>query len=612
MPTEGVVFQGDPSKLEGVDIDGPLREAKEPCCDYFGHAYSVAATEAEKVEQHQEVAVYHFLRNLTECSLSPDTPEQPFVPLFSMGARRTFVPADLTPQDLPVVKALADMTRSVPLRARLYDILWEAAHDHRALAKAAEAYCLSGKALCGNSNWVYGVKEYHRAIQLSSKLGTESEIFRDCLAAIEREIQASMDLDEVFAPVNLMEILLRYHLGDPSNYAPICTALAQQLLDQEDHYSARCCLELEAKWHRAMRNEQAEMKAKQAIGDSFVAEARNKAAGEKPSYLVAAHFLTCGIEALRQARAPRERIEELRRELSAYQEGTLNEMGTISHKVDITEAVRVAQAGVRAETFQKALFKFALGHPLSEPVKLREEALTLAKEHPLTHLIPRLLVDSKGRTVAKRNGIIGSTDDPNEEEIDALVFENVGRVHWGVRAEAYINPAREQVINDHHPTFADLAPLVQFNPFVPPGHEHFFLRGLHAGFHGDLVLASHLLTLQVENSIRFVLEASGVDVSNLLSDGTQPVKILGTLLALPETAKVFGEDVVFELRGHLIEKTGYDFRNRLAHGFVTDDECNSVPALSLWWIVLRICLLARIGRLPGQVAKKATAVQEPE
>jgi len=33
------VFTGDPSKLTGIDIDGPIEMAKRPCCDYFGQAF---------------------------------------------------------------------------------------------------------------------------------------------------------------------------------------------------------------------------------------------------------------------------------------------------------------------------------------------------------------------------------------------------------------------------------------------------------------------------------------------------------------------------------------------------------------------------------------------
>jgi hypothetical protein len=47
----------------------------------------------------------------------------------------------------------------------------------------------------------------------------------------------------------------------------------------------------------------------------------------------------------------------------------------------------------------------------------------------------------------------------------------------------------------------------------------------------------------------------------------------------------------FELRGCLIEKTGYDFRNRVAHGFVSEGECYSNAGVMVWWLVLRLCLM---------------------
>jgi len=104
-----------------------------------------------------------------------------------------------------------------------------------------------------------------------------------------------------------------------------------------------------------------------------------------------------------------------------------------------------------------------------------------------------------------------------------------------------------------------------------------------------MLISSHLLAPQVENSIRYVLEQNDVDVSNLESDLTQPVKTLGPLLSMPETKNIFGEDGCFEFRGLLIEKTGYSFRNQIAHGFVSEPACYGPEALNLWWIVLRLC-----------------------
>lgn len=166
----------------------------------------------------------------------------------------------------------------------------------------------------------------------------------------------------------------------------------------------------------------------------------------------------------------------------------------------------------------------------------------------------------------------------------------LGEVNWNFRAQGYIEPCRVKIWNMHHPTSTDITYLIQANPFIPNGHEAIFARGLLAGFDGDFLMASHFLTPQIENSVRYVLKQQGVDISNLMSDLTQPVKLLGPLFDEPATTQIFGEATVFELRGLLIEKTGFDFRNQVAHGFVTAAECHSVPAVNIWWLVLRLCV----------------------
>jgi hypothetical protein len=422
------------------------------------------------------------------------------------------------------------------------------------------------------------------------------------MAAIEAEIDSSKGQKGIFVPIKLLETLAQYRLGDPRKNASTCAELAEALLKKGDYYKARYCLEVEAKWHRIRKDEAAELGATRRIGEAFVAESEGKAQGESVSFMVASNFMVQGIEALRQAREPQERIKALKKRLAHFQEKSLEEMKPMHFSIDIAEAVNAAQEQVKGKTFPEAVAVLVLGSSLCKPTKLRAEALTIAAEHPISHLFPRVMVDHKGRAIAKRGAVLGSESERQEEEVTALMFENAAQFHWSVRAEAFINPARIQILNDHRPSFSDIAPLIQYNPFVPPGHETLILRGLHAGFHGDLVLATHLLVPQIENSLRYILEGQGVDVSNLLSDGTQPVKILGTLLALPQAKEILGDDLVFELQGHLLEKTAFDLRNRLAHGFVTEDECSSVPGLCVWWLVLRICVQARAGHFQKQAS----------
>ena len=71
---------------------------------------------------------------------------------------------------------------------------------------------------------------------------------------------------------------------------------------------------------------------------------------------------------------------------------------------------------------------------------------------------------------------------------------------------------------------------------------------------------------------------------------TQRVKLLGPLFDIPETKEIFGENLCFELRGLLIEKRGYNFRNQLAHGFLTEAHCYSDATINIWWLTIRTCI----------------------
>jgi hypothetical protein len=115
------------------------------------------------------------------------------------------------------------------------------------------------------------------------------------------------------------------------------------------------------------------------------------------------------------------------------------------------------------------------------------------------------------------------------------------------------------------------------------------------------MIASHLLAPQIENSIRYVLEQNGADVSNLTSDLTQPVKTLGALFDMPEMICIFGRDLSFEMRGLLIEKHGFSFRNDIAHGFVTQSDCYGEAAVNTWWLTLKLCHCTMI--LPGDLSE---------
>jgi hypothetical protein len=431
---------------------------------------------------------------------------------------------------------------------------------------------------------------YQRALYLAGALGHRKPLFAETGKAVVDAVTNEAIAPGSFRTLRLMRILQRARFGKPPELAALSARIAEVCQAKGDLRMANHYREMEAEWQKAAGKEAGEKAARLAAGELMVEMAEGRASAPPGGAMAAASMLVDAIEAFRRAGSSREGIEKLRARLSELQAESRNEMGTFSSRVDITQSAEMAQAHVRDQPFPIAALRLAFGVPTIDPSELQKEVIRSIQEHPLIHFVDKVIVDEKGRTVAHEKGVFGKSAEEQGEILEVKMFSSAASGAWRLRASGFIEPARVQILNDHQPSFDQLWDLVRHNPFVPPGHEPIFLRGLHAGLHGDFLVASHLLVPQVENSLRQMLENRGVDVSNLYSDRTQPVKVLGALLGLEEAKLMLGESLHFEVRGHLIEKTGFDFRNKVAHGFVDEDACYSAAAISTWWLVLRLCL----------------------
>lgn len=79
----------------------------------------------------------------------------------------------------------------------------------------------------------------------------------------------------------------------------------------------------------------------------------------------------------------------------------------------------------------------------------------------------------------------------------------------------------------------------------------------------------------------------------VLKDGLQKELDLGGLLSMPRTKELFGDDLIFDLRGILTEKFGENLRNDMAHGNIPEAAFfHSAGPLYFWWLFLRMVWIA--------------------
>jgi hypothetical protein len=266
-----------------------------------------------------------------------------------------------------------------------------------------------------------------------------------------------------------------------------------------------------------------------------------------------------------------------------------------SDKTDVSELVERARNAVRDKPIHDALFVLVTLSGSPRTSDLRSFAEELHLKYPLRAFIPSLLKNAEGKDIAE--GVALNQKDPElrEAAIIQMMHYQAPRIRT-LMVNAFILPAREQILEEHAVRKADLHAILQHSPFVPPGQYYLFVHGLYAGMNGEFDTALALLVPQVENAIRHLLYRAGVVVSALQSGEPQDEislqQVFGKAEKRAKLVEIFGsEDLVFDLEGLLINRWSGNLRNKIAHGLMTTDEYFSDAAVYFWWLTLRLCCL---------------------
>jgi hypothetical protein len=415
----------------------------------------------------------------------------------------------------------------------------------------------------------------------------------------------------MFLSAKLMELLQEYREGEPSKYAAIAEKAALNAEASDDvsikWHRARTYWEIKARWYAIAKDDENVRLSMLNAAETYVKEAEDALNRPNNPYSIASSFLQQAIEAYRRVEGSQERRDEIHKKLLEYQKKSMADFQAFSHTIDISAIVEEASNLVKGKTVIDALFTLALASASPSVAGLRKRVQETANEFKPSLWIPAQVLNKEGKVVAKRPGMYENDGDTN----DALRAEMFRRaaLEQNLHAQAVVQPAINQINTEHNVRITDLLPVVSHNPFVPPGREYIFAKGLHAIFVGDLVTTAHLLIPQVENSVRHLLTMQGVIVSGL-DQGIQDERSLNTTLYKTETLELFGEDIVFDLQGLLVERFGSNLRNQMAHGLMNYAEFYSWPVVYLWWLVLRLCCLPIYAHIYGKNETKNNEEQQ--
>lgn len=600
--------------LTKADFDAlPWRNVITGCiekeCEAYCSKFYAKAKEAEEAKNEKVQEIYTLLGATCSFHFKPENKDEPFGPRLVMNTGRSAIVDDISDEHIQVLHELLPHVEDPEMRARIADVIWLRKRDYKAAEVAIEAYLESATTLENPESWGAGFKRINRAFRLAVHLGKKTGHWKNVISHIESILDKYDGNDPLYLSSLLMELLLELRQGDPQKYSALSEKIAMQAEEEVNYDRAKTYWVVKARWDALAGNagnKENENKAKIRVAETYV-----KSAEQANSSMVASTWIGKAIEEYRRIGGQKARIDELLKKMIEIQKGVSSEMKVISHEIDISEMVEKYRKHISGRKLHDALFEFCLlaGSPKVEGLRKRVDELV--KNYPLQYLINKDIVNENGKVIGKRPSMM--SDDPEEvERAKRAEMYSQAQFERNLIVQGIIESVRHQINIEHRVQVRDFIPIVQSNPFVPQGRELIFAKGLHAGLIGEYLDATHLLMPQVENSIRHILEQKGVTVSKLNDEGIQDEKSLNELLYCDEFEEIFGQDLSFDLRGLLVERTGANLRNRVAHGLISSDGFYSIEAPYFWWLTLRLCCLPIIVHMRENQQKQSLETNKGE
>lgn len=579
--------------LESLNLNEFLAGVSNQEC----HSFAEKITEALKNKEAwtpSQLDALRFLGATFSMMLQQSNTNEPFGPMFVIGGERSAIPADFPREKMAGLLEWAKKLDSAELRARILDVIWTCAKFFSAAQAAISAYIESAEHLEDPEHWTDSAERIERALRLAVSLGKGGLALREIvLAKIEAIVNKYQGTDPKFLTFRMVSLLLEFKHGNAMILAKFSKIAAEHAQASGDYWRAKDYYELASKCFGAAGKDEEQGDSLRLSAEALALEAESAASNGTPGRgaMAGASIMAQAYNAMRQAPEGKARADQLHARLLELQQQSLGELKQVSTTIDIVELVQKAISAVQDKPFNQAVI--ILCHVSKPPAieKLKESVRNEARVAVLGSLFSSDVINSRGRVVAKAPPLMQDEENATDEGLRFRLFRHA-RQNRGLVTEAYINPMRRMIFNEHNPTRLDILSAIQHSPWIPPGHLECIVRALVAGFQGDMLIVAHMVPPQLEALIRHVIELRGGNTSMFDPQGLQPEKSLNVLLKMDEAKAVFGEHGILELEDLLVDQLGTNLRNEVAHGLRADEQMFDSDVLYSWWLLLRFCVLS--------------------
>ncbi|MCG6140170.1 DUF4209 domain-containing protein [Leptospira mtsangambouensis] len=249
------------------------------------------------------------------------------------------------------------------------------------------------------------------------------------------------------------------------------------------------------------------------------------------------------------------------------QDSAVSTFKVTSQTIDNKDIIKYLYKKFRSENFVQSIFEFV---SLYSPPSI-ESAIEIITENSETYQLRDLVAltryDFRNKVVSNASHDSNKKKKPLHSEIIEYYLLNQSYYSGSVIRNALIIINKKIHIGQY-----EILELVKLSPLIPTNQKIIAAEAIHAGFNFDLGKFVQYSTPLYESILRNVLINLGQNV--LIYDhktGQQTEYTLGKLLDHELIEKVFGKNIIYDMKTLLDDSNGYKLRHIHAHGMFEDN-----------------------------------------
>ena len=529
------------------------------------------------------------LANICSPILNSESRNDPFQPFMTWGNKRSFLPIDLTDEEILYLSSILDEDLPPILKARIADILWaySTSKNKKYSEIAIENYISMD--VCDDFFEPDVYVFWERAAMLAKQTRNSSLIEKIKLKLLNEIDHPSTSWD--FHLLKIIEIFVKTDLDKELNHE-----LAEKLLEKQKEFNheqqfhiTEQYLELAARLFKKAGNAEDSYRSL-----AFLAQATENHGDyrKNESAMVANSFYKLALQRYREIPNSYRSTLQIDQKLDTVQEkitqsGLLitDELKLIStEQMNISELQEQSVNHVKDKqtAFESLLYFSGVSSCNFESIwKSTEKNINNSS---ISSLFGAISVSHDGRKIS---AIPPLNSNNRDEVILKNAIKNFG-IHIHLPVEGCILPALNQIQEEHIFPKDFLVDLCKLSDIVPEKREILVANALYQGFEWDFRSAIHLLAPQVENMVRQLLKRNGLVTTHTDQNGIENEMGLSSLVSIDGAREILGDDLWFELQAVFTDSLSANLRNEVGHGLLDDDTSNSLYSVYAWWMVLRL------------------------